>query len=312
MKRTMLTIVLVAALGGSVPRLGAQVPSPAGFPAVGQPAIVTLITPGAQPRKAMRYTLASGRRDHMNMDMLMGMSMSMAGNQMPAVQMPTMRMGADMAVTTVTPAGEASFSLSFTELAWVPAPGVDPQVMAMLQSMPINAKELQGTGTVSSRGVTHDVHLDLTKISNPQLAQTMGAFSSSMENLAMPFPEEAVGVGARWEVRQAAEANGMRTFQKYEFELVTMDENGCALKTKVEQSAPPQAMNNPALPPGTDASIEKFTGTGAGTMAIRWDSLVPTSELSMRSSMIINLSVGGQSQQMSMDTTTKVTVSPVK
>ena len=314
MKRAVLLVVFVCAAVAAVPRLRAQtpVPTPEGYPSAGQPPIVTVLSPGAAPRKALRYKFASGRRDHMNMDMLIGMNISMTGADLPPMQMPTMRMGADLATTSVTPDGDASYTLKFTDMKFLPTPGVDPQMISAMQNMPVDITQLQGTAVVTSRGVTREMKLDLDKITDPQLSQMMGSVSSSMQTLSMALPESAVGVGARWELRQSVESGGMHSFQKYEFELVSMDDNGCKLAAKVEQMAPPQALHNPAMPPGTEASIEKLTGAGSGTMAIRWDSIVPTSEMNIQSSMVLNMSMSGSSQQMTMATTMKVSISPVK
>src|SRR5260221_13223226 len=80
-----------------------------GYPAPGAPAIVTVITPGAAPRIPLRYTVPNGYKDHMVMEMSMSLSMDMAGMALPAMQMPLMRIGADLDVTSVTASGDISY-----------------------------------------------------------------------------------------------------------------------------------------------------------------------------------------------------------
>ena len=45
-----------------------------------------------------------------------------------------------------------------------------------------------------------------------------------------------------------------------------------------------------------------MSGTGTGTITIRLDSLVPTSTIEMKSSMVMNMNVAGQTQSMATDT----------
>ena len=168
---------------------------------------------------------------------------------------------------------------------------------------------LKGTAIVSSRGVTKSAKLDFSKV-DPGMQQTLGQMTSSVENISMPLPEEAVGVGARWEVRQTLNSGGITMFQKAEYELTSMDASAVSVKVKIDQQAPPQPFANPGLPPGVDATIDKMSGSGTGTMTIRFDSLVPTSTVETLSSMVMGMNMGGQVQSMSTDTRMKMTIAP--
>ena len=75
----------------------------------------------------------------------------------------------------------------------------------------------------------------------------MGSTTDQMKVLSIPLPEEELGVGARWEVYQTLVNSGMTMYQKSEFELVAVDGRKVTLKSKLEQTAPPQAMESPEL-----------------------------------------------------------------
>ena len=155
-------------------------------------------------------------------------------------------------------------------------------------------------------------NIDTSKVTNPQFKQALESIASSLDNMVTPLPEEAVGVGARWEVRQGLAASGTSMFQKAVFEVVSIDGKVVTLKVTGEQTAPPQAMSNPAFPPGTEASLQKATGAISGTMTMRLDDLVPTSVLNSQLDMIMDVSIGGQSQTMSVTTAQTIEVSPAK
>jgi len=313
MKRVFgLTAVAWCVLGAAGALVRAQIQAPEGFPALGASPVVTMVSAGAEPRAPIRYAFSNGRKEHALMDMTMGVSVDMGGMSMPAMQMPTMHTGADLAVTDVSPAGDASYTLVFTDLTWVNSAGVDPAIMSALQSMGVDMKALAGSATVSPRGVSRNVIFDTSKIANPQVAQMMGSMSFTTQSLTMPFPEESLGPGARWVARQTLAVNGMQTFQKTDVELISRDATSCTLRTKLEQTAPAQTVSLPGLPPGVEASLESMTGTGTSTMTIHFDSLVPTSEGNVQTTAVMNVAMGGDTQRMTAQAAVNLKVAPSK
>ena len=135
--------------------------------------------------------------------------------------------------------------------------------------------------------------------------------SNSLESMAMPLPDEAVGVGAKWEVRQAVKAGGAQTFQRIECELVSVDANGATFRTKAEQTIPAQSIANPALP-GALVTVEKGSGSSSGTISRQFVSLVPTSETTGSTSMAMSMDLGGQTQKMTVETKIKISIAPKK
>lgn len=305
------SLALGASAGASRPR--GQDLKMEGYPAVGAPAIVTVLSPGAEPRTRLRYTVANGYKDHMSMTMLMSMSMEMAGmGAMPPMQLPAMKMGADLGVTSVAASGDITYDLAFTGFSVDNAPGVDPAMVAGMQGLDADIKGLKGSSTISDRGIVRSMNFDFSKVTNPTLKQTLDSVSGTLQSLSMPLPEEAVGVGARWEVRQGLASGGMQTFQKTVFELVALDGKAATLKMTTEATAPPQPFSSPALPPGADVHLQKFTSTGTGTMTVHLDALVPTSEGTMQQTMVMEINIGGAAQTMNSAMTMKISMSPVK
>ncbi len=209
--------------------------------------------------------------------------MSMEGMSMPTMDLPLMKLTADMAVTAVAPNGDITYDVAFTGMTAEAAPGMDPSLAAMMQGAADGITALKGSATISDRGVSRTTTINVDKITDPNLKQTLSAVANSLEGMSMPMPEEAVGVGAKWEVRQASKAAGAQTFQKIECELASVDAQGATIRVKLEQTAPPQGITNSALPAGSVVNIEKLAGTGTGTIALRFNSLIPTSEMSSHS-----------------------------
>lgn len=301
-------LVVCAFLAGAAPGAQTQTPSMPGYPAVGAPATVSVLSPGAEPRKQLRYSIAPTLTQTMDMTTAISMSMNLGGMAMP-MDMPTMKMSADLAVTGIATNGDITYSIAFTGMTAEGGADANPMVAQMMAGAADSIKAIKGTATVSNRGVVKSSKLD---IGDPTLQQVLGQAATSLENVSMPFPEEAIGVGAKWEVRNAVTSGGQTSFQKSIYELVSIDGPTVSLKATTEQTAPPQSVSNPALPAGTEMALEKLTGTGTGTIVIRLDSLVPTSQAESSVTMSMSISMGGMSQPVTSDMKMKMSVAPGK
>jgi hypothetical protein len=307
--RPVLILSVLAALAVAArPFAQGQSPAMEGYPAVGAPATVTLLAAGAAPRKALRYAIPAGHKANADMTMTMSMAMNVGGLAMP-MDFPNMKIGMAVSVTTVAPNGDITYDLGFTGLTVDDTGGANPAIAAALQPMQASITSIKGTATISDRGVTRSTKINSA---DPSLQQLMGQLTSSAENLSSPFPEEAVGVGARWEVRQANTSGGQTTFQKTVYEIVSIDGAAVSVKVATEQTAPPQSISNPALPAGAEMHLDKMAGTGEGTATIRLDALVPTSQMTMNSAMAMTMGLGGQTQSIVADNKVRVTIAPAK
>jgi len=309
MKRQMMAALLLVA---GMSTLSARTPGqqPEGYPAVGAPGTVKLISAGAAPKTLLRYAVPVGTKERMDMTMSVGMSMEMAGAAMPSMTLPGMKMGADLAVTDVSAAGDITYAINFNGMSV--DGNADPAIVAAMQTMADTMKVVKGTVTITNRGVARANNMDFSKVTDSQLGQMMGSMTSTLNNMSMPLPEEEVGVGARWEARLAINANGVTMYQKTEFEVVAVDGKTVTLKTRITQTAPAQAISNPAMPPGAAIQLVDMKGSGLGTALLRLNGLVPTSDGTVDSTMVMAIDMGGVSQQMAVTTSMKMIVAPGK
>ena len=294
-----------------------SVTPPAGFPAIGEPPRVTLIAAGAEPRKALRLVVSSSHRSHMDIEMTVEVATNVGGLALPPAEPPAVRIGADLTVTNVSPAGDVTYTIAFTGagLADAGAGAADPAFSATLASVSAGLKSIRGTATVTNRGINRDVRIDTSKVTTSTVSEAMDSVTTMMNGMSSPLPEEPVGVGARWEVRQALRSGAVTAFQKVEFELVAFDGRTASLKVKTDQSGPPQPIKIPMMPPGASANLESMTGTGSGTMSVPLDGLVPTSQADSMTKMVMSIADGGppeKPQKMAVVTTIKLKIAPGK
>lgn len=317
LRRTSVSLLVwscaLATVAGAAPQAPQTPPAAitmAGYPAPGAPAATTLLSAGAEPRMPLRYTVANALKDQFAMNMNMTMQADMGGMALPQMNMPAMKVGADLAVTDVAANGDITYSIAFTGLN-VDTSNVDPQLAAMFQGMDADYKAIKGTGTVTSRGVSVSSKLDTASVTNPQLKQMLDSLSNTLQNLSQPLPEEPVGVGAKWEVRSAVNAGGVQSFQKTSYEIVSITGKAVTLKTTTENTAPPQSVSNPAMQ-GVEMRLQKMNGSGTGNVTLHLDSLVPTSTTDVQNNMQMSLSMNGDQQTMTTTVSVKITVSSGK
>jgi hypothetical protein len=286
------------------PAAAQAVPTLEGYPAVGSPATVKLIDAGAQPRKQLRYNIPATYKGSMDMSMAMSMNMNAGGMSIP-MSLPVVKMSADLAVTGVTPAGETTYSMAFTGVSVDASADANPMLAQALGGLESSIKSIKGTATVTNRGQVKSAKLDM---GDTQAQQMVGELSSQLANLSTALPEEAVGVGAKWESRSAVNTAGQTSFQKIVAEVVSIEGSTVTLKLAIEQTTPPQSITNPALPAGAEVHVDSAKGTGTGTQVIHLDSLIPTGETNVVSSMSMTISMAGQTQPMTSENTIKITI----
>ena len=120
---------------------------------------------------------------------------------------------------------------------------------------------MSGTGTISSRGFSKGIEFKAPPGADPQTRQIMDQMKDSFASLAAPLPEEAVGPGAKWEVRMPIKSQGMTIDQTATYELVSIEGESLTTKSTITQHAANQKIENPAMP-GLKVDLTKMTGNG--------------------------------------------------
>jgi hypothetical protein len=278
-----------------------------GYPAVGGKAIVTVISPGTNAKPLPRQAPVAGLNEHMNITMGMAMSMEIAGSTVtPPAQPPPITMGLDLGVTNVAANGDVTVSMAFTGVT-MDGPSPDAAFDQVMRNLGEQLKTFKGSMTVGADG--HVVSQDINFPSTPAMsADAAKNFADSLRNMTPPIPETPIGLGGRWEVRAALQSGGAVMFQKMEYEVVAIDGASVTVKVANEQTLPPQSVANPQLPPGAEMFLESGSGSGKGTITFTAGSLVPSSEVAMKSSLRFRVSMNGETQPLGLTTDVKVKI----
>ncbi len=275
--------------------------------------VVKLLSPGAEPRKVLRFKFHKDREEKISMEMGTEIAMEMNDMKLPAMKMPAMKMVMSTRITEIRADGDARYEFKVAHVEVVENPDVMPLV---LQTMKESAKGLEGFsgyGIVDTRGVTKEADFEIPKEATAQVRQLMTSMRQSIKELSAPLPVEAVGVGARWEVHTVVDQSGMKLLQVATYELIKLDGDKGTTKVTLKQTAPGGDFAPAGSPPGVIAHIDALSSGGSGSMTFDLSRLIPVhSDVRMDMDMAMTVKQGDQSQQMKMKMGLDVKMDAVK
>ncbi|HZW06872.1 MAG TPA: DUF6263 family protein [Phycisphaerales bacterium] len=252
---------------------------------------VKLQSPGAEPRRVLRYAPAKGDAYGFEMRMKMGMSMTMGGEPAPSTAMPTMVMPGDVKVVDVLPGGSVKLDFVYAEGKLAETEGVMPQVIEAMETSMRQLKGLNGSFVFTSRGEYVSGSFRLPTDADPMVKQTLQGLNKSMEQMTVPLPAEPVGKGARWTCERNPENNGVKMKALYTHELVEQSDKSFSAKVSIDGEAGEQTVQG--------MKLEGMKMTGSGNMKMDLARLMPTDcRLVSKVSMSMD---GGAQGKMTMD-----------
>lgn len=259
--------------------------------------MIKLLDAGAEPRRPLRYKLDVGAKDKLVMDMDVAIETKMPGMALPKMTMPTISMTMDIEVTEKVSDTEAKYQFVMSDVQVKDRPGSMPGMSGNMQMVMNKAKGMSGTAIVDTRGINRDATMTLPEGMDAQMKQMMGGSMQNMEQLSAPLPEEAVGQGAKWELHQSIEQNGMKVSQVVLYELIELSGDTGKMTATITQKADKQNVAMPNMP-GAKAELLYLKSTGNGETGFDLTKLVPSSTVSLVSDYSMNVEAQGQKQKV--------------
>jgi hypothetical protein len=180
---------------------------------------------GAEPRKALRFHIAPADKQSVIMTLKVNIDPATAAalgaaaaqNPSPAITVPW-----DVTIQNVATNGDVSYEAVIGEVNVVSDTNTPPA--AALAAKTVFAA-LKGTitGVISSSGVSKKVEGKAPPGLDLQLRQIYDTIKEAISNPSVPLPDEAIGVGAKWEVKIPNKSQGASMDQTAAFELVSVD-----------------------------------------------------------------------------------------
>jgi hypothetical protein len=271
--------------------------------ASGSKSMVKLIDAGAEPRQVLRLHVKAGDKQLAIMTMKMKMDMpAPAGGAAPtnSMNIPAMTLPMDVTVESVAPNGDITYQSVIGEAGVVDEPGVAPQMAQAMKTAIAKIKGLTTTGVMSSRGMSKKVDVKAPPDADPQLRQSVAQMKQAMSNLGVPTPEEAVGPGAKWEVKMPVVNQGMTLEQTADYQLVSAQGDQVNTTFTLAQNAANQKIQNPAMG-NVQMNLIQLTTTGNGSVTADLSKLVALqATMTMQMDMNAEVTAGGKTQPFAM------------
>jgi hypothetical protein len=279
------------------PSASSAAASPAELPPeqAGEPKI-TLLQPGKAPRQELRFRFTT-RPETMVMDLKTRVRMRAAEQSVPDISLPTLRTVMRLVPQKISPAGELSYDGQVKRTEILDDAKLPLEAKHELKQQLDQLVGVKFHSVVTARGAVKDLSVDLPAKANPQIAQTVETIRESLRNLCVPFPEEAVGPGARWQVDTMATAP-VRIAQKTVFTLVSVSPNAAELEAKTEQSAPRQKVTAAGVPAGATTELESLKGRGQSKVTSTFARLTPVSRISLDNDTVTSVEQNGNKVQV--------------
>jgi hypothetical protein len=279
-------IPLVALLGAAVLTRGfglwEKAPPVVGPPAASTPAprvdepliLLRLREPGAEPRRVLRWSFEPGRREARRTRMVHKQSLQLNEDPIQVVQ-GVSEHDYDAVVSAVEADGRARLEWTFQPLRPLLEGGATADSVAMEQKVADALGTLSGTSRMTPKGVSLDTALRSDKNLNPAAVRLVTANEETMKNMAMPLPDDPVGIGAKWETTQIKELLGIRYQEVAKYEVLAIDGDHIRFKFLVETEAPDQALKG--QDPGSEEKmrVKEFTIKGSGESVIDLKRVIP-------------------------------------
>jgi hypothetical protein len=261
---------------------------------------VKLLSPGAEPRQVLRLHPKPGDQQTLTVTIKQAVEMQMGEVPGQPMKMPAMTMALDVTIKDVAANGDISFETSLGDTSVTDEPGVLPQVAEAMKTALGGAKGTTSTGTMSNRGLTKGSETKLPSGAAPQMRQSLDQLKDSLANATVPLPEEAIGPGAKWEVKLPLKSQGMTIDQTATYELVSVEGDRLNVKSAIVQQAANQKIQNPAMP-ALKVDLIKMSGNGGGDCKLDLARLLPESAtVAAHTEMAMGMNMGGQKQAMKM------------
>ncbi len=242
-----------------------------------QPSKIELLTPGAEPRRELKFRPAANSKQTMTMTMGMSMDMSMGDTPLPKTPIPKMVIKMDLNVQKVDPSGDIYYNFTYGDIKAIAEKDTPPAMVAAMQKSLKSLIGIQGNIVIDSSGLVKSKNLVLPKTVDPTLKETLEQFNKSIDQISTQLPSGMLGVGAKWQVNNSLQSGGIKFNQSSIYEIMEMNDLGMTVQTKVNQSALPQDLKLPNLGKDVKAKLTSLNSTGEGQYRVKFDSLLPIS-----------------------------------
>jgi len=287
----------LAGCGGSAP---AAKEAPAG---VGLS--TELASDGNEPREKLRYTRTPGLSEDLVIEFGLA-SLLETNTEAALVKPPQVALG--MNVKTAKCSGSTcTYAFDFRVIAVQMPEGASEEAKASVAATIAPLGQVTGVFDVNERGITEHADVKVPPETPPRLLALIGNIRTSL--IAVPLPEEAVGIGAQWKVKRLHNVGPIQTTQTVSYSLLERQGDVLRIGVTLQQEGSPQEVN---AAKDLSFKVETFQVSGTGSMLVNLKGITPLAELKANSTMRGELVEAGKSAPFQVSGAIDLVVHPVR
>lgn len=264
---------------------------------------ITLVEAGAEPRKVLRYNPKPGASMDFEMVNTQKMKMEMIGpdgTPMPMPGMgdmtPTMVMGMHQEVGQPVANGFVPVTVGYTNMD---VTGVAPEMKgAMLAGLkPLEGTQFRMLVDPKTGKVTQ---IDVDSGTSDEMYQALQSMADNFSRNLTQFPDEPVGVGAKWTLDMDMNMGGLQLGATNHMEVTKIQGDKVELSFVMVMEKGDSKMQLPGMPPGADVDFTKFVAEGSGTSVIDLSTMAGLTSSNTDMDLGMKITADGQTMGMNM------------
>jgi hypothetical protein len=284
----------------------AAAPQSAAAPRSGAPTRVALESAGAEPRAVARLSLQVGQSQTIDLVSRIELESRTNGQVAPESKVPSTLLVLEAQVAATLPDGAFTVTTVVRDARAQPEADVKPESTAALDDA---LKALVGqtrARRIDAQGASTESALDGTPRPAAQVSQLVSNLESAVDHFSVPFPTEAIGLGAVWTVTEDLTVSGVSVVQSARYEVVSREGARITLKLATEIRAGEQPMAVPGLP-GGQVKLKSMSSTGQGQVEVDLSRVFPVrSTLRAETRLVSLIAIGDQANETEVRTVTDV------
>lgn len=259
---------------------------------------VRVLDAGMTPRVPLRYRVAPGLSEVLYLELARAQAMQ-AGQEGAQSGIPPVQLEVKMGPAQPTPQGFIRHPIQITQVRISRmAEKMSPAQREQLEKTLAPLLQVQGWSEMDVQGRVRRGEFRGMEDVPPRLRTMLGNIRAAL--LTVPFPDEPLGVRARWEVERKVQFSGVWVDQVVTYHIEKMDREEITLQITARQTAPPQAIGG--------GRLEAYQASVIGSSAVRLEHFTALSEAESTAQMRIKT----QDQLVRVETRTAVRLYPAE
>ncbi len=249
--------------------VGSCAPLPVPPPPAGPRPAVQLLEPGEPPREVLRYKFQRGAVELEEVSVKVTATIFGPGHAVKANDTPTMEVKTRATVAEVLPDGDAHLAHVFEGATAHGDGNIPPAARNELTDMLSKLAGVRAWSRRSPRGDETELIFDEESIA-PGAREIIDSMRRSSNDGSVLFPDEEVGIGAKWAVSTRAKiGNGMIVDRTITYTLTRRSGSTAEIDFTIQLSGEEQPLRSV---PG--AKLTSLKGAGRGQITIGLDRIV--------------------------------------